>query len=158
MIIARRSDGQALVEAALLLPVLLALLAGYYACCRSAFIVSAAESAARTEALRAGRGLSDIGKKMSGTIGADADAVTVRAEAGSKSRLLPSPFPTLAGRTSGVADVTKGWREAGGYAPATNLKARCVAEASVDCWERKSASGKKVSGVVTGIVAAGILR
>lgn len=153
-----QSKGQSLVETALALPVLLLLLAGSYVCCRATFLVSAAETAARSEMLRAGRGLSGIEQKISRSIAADSKVVTIRSDNGGKSRLLPSPFPSLAGRTKGIAEIRKSWEEAGGYADFPVLQTARTAEASVDCWGKQSSSGKKIRGLITGYVATGFLR
>jgi hypothetical protein len=153
-----RSKGQGLVETALALPVLLLLLAGAYVCCRSLFLISAAQTAAHAEALRAGRGLAGIEQKMSDSITAERGVVTIRPAGGGKTRLLPSPFPSLAGRTEGIAEIDKRWEEAGGYADLPALQATRIAEASVDCWERKTSSGNRIRGFVRGYVATGFLR
>lgn len=153
-----QNKGQSLVEVALLLPVLLLLLAGGYVCCRSAFLVSAAETAARTEALRSGRRQPGIEKMMSDSIMAGGDGITIRPEDSDRSRLLPSPFPSMTGRTKGIVEIRKPWTEAGFASNLPELQAVRAVEASVDCWDKGSASGKKVNGFVRGIVATGILR
>lgn len=145
-------------ETALALPVLLLLLAGAYVCCRSSFLISAAESAAHAEALRAGRGQTGIEKKMADSIAAESRVVTIRPAGGGKTRLLPSPFPSLAGRTKGIAEIDKSWEEAGGLTGLPALQATRTAEASVDCWDRKTSSGSKIRGIVRGYVATGFLR
>lgn len=158
MILPCQSKGQCLVETALALPVLLLILAGSYVCCRSSFLVSAAETAASTEMIRAGRGLSGIETKMSGSIASDPKVVTIRPVNGGKSRLLPSPFPSLAGRTRGIADIRKNWEEAGGYADLPVLQTTRTAEASVDCWGKQTSSGKIIRGFVTGYAMTAVLR
>lgn len=153
-----QSKGQSLVETAVALPVLLLLLAGAYVCCRSVFLVSAAESAAHAEMLRAGRGLPGLERKMSESIAADRNIVAIRSDTNGKSRLLPSPFPSLAGRTKAFAEIRKRWEEAGGYADLPALQTSRAAEGSVDCWGKQTASGKRVRGLVGVYVATGILR
>lgn len=154
-----RKNGQGLVEIALILPVLLLLLAGGYVCCRGSFLLSAAESAAQTEAIRAGRRLPGIEGKISGDIlPYDHKRVTLRFENAEKSRLLPAPFPSLAGRTKGFAEIRKEWEEIGGISGFPALQAARISEASVDCWEKRSGSGRKIRQVVEGYVATGIFR
>lgn len=153
-----RPKGQGLVETALALPVLLLLLAGAYVCCRSSFLISAAESAAHAEALRAGRGQPGIEEKMSNSIASGRRVVTIRPAGNGKTRLLPSPFPSLAGRTKGIAEIDKSWEETGGLVGLPALQAIRAAEASVDCWDRKTSSGGRIRGFVRGYVATGVLR
>lgn len=158
MILLRQSKGQGLVEVALALPVLLLLLTGSYVCCRSAFLVSAAETASRTEALRAGRGLAGIEQKMSDSMIPGGQSVTISTDGNGNSRLLPSPFPSLAGRTTATVEFRKTWEEAGGFADFPALRTARIAEASIDCWEKRTASGRKIRTFVSGFVATGILR
>jgi len=158
MTVLSQSKGQSLIETAVALPVLLLLLAGSYVCCRSAFLLSAAESAAHAEMLRAGRGLPGLERKMSESIAEDRNIVAIRSDTNGKSRLLPSPFPSLAGRTIASSDIRKRWEEAGGYADLPALRSSRTAEGSVDCWGMQTDSGKKVRVLVGGYVATGILR
>src|SRR4030067_1306245 len=96
----RREKGQALVEAALGLPILLILLLGASASTRTATLRSRAESASFTEALRTGRNLPGIERDLCRSILPAGETVDVRSDREGKSRLLPSPFPLLAGRTA----------------------------------------------------------
>ena len=153
-----QSKGQSLVETAVALPVLLILLAGCYVCCRSVFLVSAAESAAHTELLRAGRGLPGLERKMSESIAEDRNIVAIRSDTNGNTRLLPSPFPSLSGRTKATSDIRKRWEESIGYADLPALQTSRAAEGSIDCWGMQTVSGKKVRGLVGGYVATGILR
>lgn len=155
------SSGQGLVEVALVVPVLLLLLAGGYVCCRASFLHAAAESAAQTEALRAGRRLPGVEGKMADAILPQGRGVNIRTESGANAHILPAPFPSLAGRTKGNVGVTEGGEGSGGFPYSTYfppLQVLRISEASVDCWEKSSASGKKIRGLVAGIVATGVLR
>jgi hypothetical protein len=147
-----------LVETALLMPVLLLILAGGYICCRSAFLISSAETAARNEAYRSGRRLPGIEKPMSESILPGGEGIAIHTANGGNSRLLPSPFPSLAGRTKGIVEVSKPWDEAGWHAGISALQTSRIVEASVDSWDMKSSSGRKIRGFVSGSVATGFLR
>jgi len=151
----KRRNGQGVVEVALILPVLLLLLAGSYVCCRASFLLSAAESSAQTETIRTGRRLAGLEKQMSDDIDR---SVTIRSESTEKTRLLPAPFPSLAGRTKGFAEIGKGWEELGRASSFPTLRAARISEASVDCWEKPSSSGRKICQVIDGIVVTGVLR
>lgn len=153
-----RSNGQGLVEVALLLPVFLLLAGGSYICCRTSFLHSVAESSAQTESIRTGRRLAGIERQMSDDILPSGHGVTIRSDNIGKSRLLPPPFPTLAGRTNVVADIRKGWEEIACGSVFPHLKVVRTSEASVDCWDKPSGSGRKIRLVVGGFVATGILR
>ncbi len=155
---ARGTNGQGLVEAALVLPMLLLLLSGSYVCCRAAFLHSAAESASQTETLRAGRRLAGMEQKISGDILQRGSSVAVRSESAGKGRLLPAPFPSLAGRTRGIIEVRKGWDEIGRDSNFQVLAINRSSEASVDCWDQRSGSGKKIRLVINGYLATGFLR
>jgi hypothetical protein len=154
----RGNNGQGLVEAALVLPVLLLLLAGGYVCCRAAFLHSAAESAAQTEALRVGRRLASLKHRISEDILPSESSVVVRSESAGKGRLLPAPFPSLAGRTRGIVEVRKGWEEAGRGADFPDIAIVRSSEASIDCWDQRSGSGKKIRLVIDGYAASGFFR
>ena len=152
------TNGQGLVEAALVLPVLLLLLAGSYVCCRAAFLHSAAESAAQTEAIRTGRQLAGIEGKMADAILPHGRGVVLRAESAGRGSVLPAPFPSLAGRTKGIAEIRHGWEEGIGIREVPSLQVVRLTEASVDCWEKKTGSGKKIRNFIKGLVAVGVLR
>jgi len=152
------NNGQGLVEAALILPILILLLAGCYVCCRSAFLHAAAESAAQTEALRVGRRLASLEHQISEDILPSESSVMVRSESAGKGRLLPVPFPSLAGRTRGIVEVRKVWEEAGSSSDFPGLAIIRSSEASVDCWDQQSGSGKKIRLVIDGYVASGFFR
>lgn len=154
----KRMNGQGVVEVVLILPVLLLLLAGSYVCCRATFLLSAAESSAQTETIRTGRRLAGIEQKMSDDILPYDRSVTIRSESTDKSRLLPAPFPSLAGRTKGFAEIRKGWEEIGRVSDFPTLQAARISEASVDCWEKPSGSGRKICKVIDGFIVTGFLR
>lgn len=154
----RDARGQTLVELALVLPIVLVMFAGLYVACRTGFLASAAQSAARTEALRAGRELPGIEKQLSADLLPGEAGASVSSESGKKARALPAPFPSLAGRSSGVASVNKEWKEAGqigGFGP-LHLSRRV--DLCADCWGGTSRSGKNVRRTVRARVALGALR
>ena len=151
------TGGQCLVEIALLLPVMLLLLAGSYVCCRATFLHSAAESAAQTESIRAGRQLSEIGAKMSRDILPQGHGVAIRQETAENVGMLPIPVLSLTGRTKGIVDIREEMAVTSGFPSVPPLTVSRLSEASVDCWERRSGSGKIIRNIITGYVVAGAL-
>jgi hypothetical protein len=154
----RRNSGAAAIEAALLLPLLLVLIGGTYAACRSAFLKSRAESAAHAEAVRSGRRLPGIESRLADSILPGGQGVAIRSGRGKETRLLPPPFPSLAGRSRGIAAVDKGWEEVALAAGFPRLSLSRLSEMSVDCWDAGSSSGRKVRRVVKTAVATAALR
>ena len=153
----KSTGGQGLVEVALVLPLLLLLLAGSYVCCRASFLHSAAESAAQTEAIRAGRLLAGLEGKMSREILPNGNGVAIRPEFTGNVGKLPIPVPSLAGRTRGIVEIREEREDIRGFPYFPPLQVSGLSEASVDCWEKKSGSGKKVRFFISGYVATGIL-
>ncbi len=150
--------GQALVETAAVLPIVLILFAGLYVACRTAFLASGAQSAAQAEALRVGRGLPGIEKNLAAALSPEGRGVSVRAASDREARLLPSPFPTLAGRSSGTVSLTKSWSETGavGQFPPLALDRRSIVTA--DCWGESSGSGKNIARMIRARIALGVLQ
>jgi hypothetical protein len=154
----KSAGGQGLVEVALVLPVMLLLLAGTYVCCRASFLHTVAESAARTEAIRAGRQLPGIEGKMSGDILPQGHGVVIRPESGGNVGMLPLPVPSLTGRTKGIVEIREEREGINGFPYFPPLQVSRLSEASVDCWEKNSGSGKKIRYFITGYVATGVFR
>lgn len=150
--------GQSLVELAVATPIILIMFAGLYVACRTGFLASAAHSAAQTEALRAGRGMPGIEKRLSATLLPGEEGASVRSESGRSARLLPAPFPSLAGRSSGIATVNKVWKETGGIGGFSPLDLVRKADLSADSWNRNSRSGKNVRRIIRARVALGAIR
>ncbi len=150
--------GQTLVEMVLALPILLILLLGAYASTRTAFLKSRAESAAFTEALRVGRNLRGIERELSESIIPESKTVTIRAERKGNSRLLPSPFPLLAGKTASTVEVRKHWKEIEGAQWLPPVKISQKTELHVNCWGQDSSSGKSIRRYIRGLVALGAIR
>jgi len=153
----RRSDGQALVEIALVIPVLLLLLVGSYISCRSALLHGASESAAQTEAIRAGRNLGGLEKQLAASLLPRGEDAVVRSDSKNRSQSLLPIFPSLAGRTKAIVEIQKGWNEIGGNADFPPLKATWTSEMSVDCWGKGTSSGDRIRRSVFGFVATGAL-
>lgn len=154
----RGEKGQTLVELALALPLLLILLLGGYASTRTAFLKSRAESSAFTEALRVGRDLRGIERELSESIIPEGKTVTIRSGRGGKSRLLPPPFPSLAGKTTSTVEARKLWKETGWaqWLPPVIISQK--AELHVNCWEQDRSSGKSIRRYIRGLVVLGALR
>jgi len=152
-----RVEGQALVEVALALPILLILLVGAYAATRTAFLASRAESASFAEALRAGRNLPGFEPDLSRSIIPERDTVEIRPGREGDSRLLPAPFLSLAGKTTATVTVRKPWNEIGnpGGVATTNILRKT--ELSADCWARETSSGKRIQRWVRGGIVLGAI-
>ena len=159
----RPSCGQSLVETALVLPVLLALLGGGYWLCTRLIIAGAAESAAHAHRLRTGRGQSDIRSGLAKTVVPGGKGVTISGENDSFMGSLPpisglSGLSGLAARTTASADVSCPGEAVGAYVDLPPHDHRSSVESSVDCWDRDTPSGKTVRRVVQGVLLTGILR
>lgn len=154
----RDARGQSFVEMAAALPIILLIFAGLYMACRTGFLASRAHSAAQVEALRAGRGMSGVEKHLCDTLLPGDNGASVRSEPGRNARLLPPPFPSLAGRSSGIVSVNKEWTEIAGIGefPALALVRR--ADLSADCWNGNSGSGKNIRRVIRARIALGAIR
>lgn len=154
----RGIKGQALVEIALFLPILLIVLLGAYASTRTAFLRSRAYSAAFTETLRTGRNLGGITSELSRSVSQERETVTIHSDRTGNSRILPPPFPALTGKTSSVVEIQKPWRELGEPPWLSPVHIRNQEKFHVDCWGKDSPSGKRLSRYVGGLVVLGVIR
>lgn len=148
----RGRSGQALVEAALALPCLLILLAGVFVAGRAVSLAGSAESAAWAQTLREGRRQPDIHAALARSILPGGTGVSFRTE---RKRSVPvlSPFlPTPEGRTRCAVRIEKDWKEAGRIAAWPDLLATRRIEASVDCWDRPTPTGRKARTLVRSYV------
>ncbi|MGE5189685.1 MAG: hypothetical protein ACM3NF_06480 [Gemmatimonadota bacterium] len=154
----RGTRGQSLVELAVALPLILVMLAGLYVACRTAFLMSAAHSAAQAEALRAGRTLPGIERQLAATLLPGETGASVSSQSGRTTRLLPTPFPPLTGRSSGVVSVDKQWSETAGIGGFDPLSVVVRVDLSADCWNGSSRSGKTIRRAILARVALGAIR
>jgi len=156
--IIHRNKGQALLEIVLTMPVLLALLLGAYASTRTSILKSRAESAAFTETLRVGRNYRGIERELSMSILPEGERVDIRSVGNRGHRLLPAPFPSLAGSTTAAVEVRKRWNEMGAprWMPAVRILQQT--ESNVDCWGKDTSSGERVRRWVQGIVLLGVIQ
>lgn len=154
----RRDRGQAAVEVALTLPILLIIILGGYASARTAFLKSRSESGAFAEAIRVGRNLSGIERELSRSILPDDGAVEILEYRKRNPGLFPVPSPHLAGRTGANVEVRKQWTEVGAprWLPAANILQKT--EMHVDCWGKETSSGKSIRRWVRGLVMLGAIR
>ena len=150
--------GQSLVETAAVLPIVLVIFAGLYVACRTGFLAAAAQSAAQVEAIRSGRGMRGIERELAADLLPADNGVIVRGESGRAARLLPSPFPSLAGRSSGVVSVNKTWTETRGIGELPPLSLTRRSDLHADCWGANSASGKKIRGIIRARIALGVIQ
>lgn len=147
-------SGQAILEAALVLPLLLILLAGIYVACRSASLRSAAESAAFAQLLREGRRQPSIREKITGSLLPGGRGALLHTERKRTVPMIPSFLPSPEGRTRCAAQLRKEWKEAGQIASWPSLEIAQTVEASVDCWEKRTPSGRKTLNAVRSYVIA----
>lgn len=154
----RDRTGQALVEAALALPCLLILLTGLFVAGRTVSLASSAESAAFTQTLRNGRRQTNIGDAIAKAILGNGRGVGMRTDRNRASSLAPSVLPSPEGRIRCAVRVDKDWKEAGRIASWPGLSVERRIEASVDCWDRETPSGRKTSAAVRAYVLLGSIR
>lgn len=153
-----RDEGQALLEIVLTIPVLLVLLLGAYASTRTSILKSRAESAAFTETLRVGRNYRGIERELSMSILPEEETVDIHSVRNKGGRLLPAPFPSLAGRTTAAVEVRKRWNEIGAPRWMPTVRILQKTESNVDCWGKDTSSGKRVRQWVQGFVLLGVIR
>ena len=149
--------GQSLVETALLLPLLLILLAGGYWFYRDLSLASSGESASHAQMLRAGRRLSGIAPRLSGTIHPGDNVVRIEAHNDPLIGEVPL-FRGLAGRTIAAVDVSLGREPVGAFLDPPPHAFRREAEGAVDCWGKDTPSGSTVRRTVQGLLLTGVLR
>jgi hypothetical protein len=153
----RDSGGQSLVETAIVLPLLLALLAGGYWGYRRLSLEGAATSAAQAQLLRAGRMQTDISKVLAASVLPGGEGVTVSARGASLAQRVP-PFSGLAGRTVSSVDAFRRSDAIGGFMELPRHEFRARREAAVDCWGSGSRSGRNARRAVRTALIAGAFR
>lgn len=153
-----RNKGQALLEIVLTIPVLLVLLLGAYAATRTSILKSRAESAAFTETLRVGRNYRGIERELSMSILPEEETVDIHSVRNKGGRLLPAPFPSLAGSTTAAVEIRKRWIEIGAQRWMPTVRILQQTESNVDCWGKDTSSGKRVRQWVRGLVLLGVIR
>ncbi len=141
-------SGQALVEAALVLPCLLVLLAGLFVSGRAVSLAGSAESAAMVQVLREGRRQSDIGGAIARSILPRGTGVDLRTDRKKVASLLPSVLPSPEGHTRCSVHIDKDWKEAGRTASWPALSTTRWIEGSIDCWDRTTPTGIEVAAAV----------
>jgi len=149
--------GQSVVETVLLLPLLLILLGGGYRFYRNLSLSSSAESAAHAQMLRAGRGQTEIGPRLSGTIHPGDNVARIEARNDPLIGEVPL-FGGLAGRTTAAAAVSLGKEPVGAFLDLPTHVLPREAEGAVDCWGKETPSGSTVRRTVQGILLTGALR
>ena len=149
--------GQSVVETVLALPLLLILLGGGYWFYRNLSLSSSAESAAHAQMLRAGRGLTGIEPRLSGTIHPGDNVVRIESRKDPLISDVPL-FSGLTGRTTGSADASLGKEPVGAFLDLPSHALRRETEGAVDCWGKETPSGSTVRRTVQGILLTGVLR
>jgi hypothetical protein len=153
----RNRLGQSVVEAIVVAPLVLILLAGGHWALRTLSLSCAAEAASQARLLRAGRNLPSIDRQISRTIHPLDNAV--RFELRGATRALPlSPFAGLAGTTTSIVEVACARERAGGFLPPPDHSVRRQAQAAVDCWDRASRSGATIRRTVGAVLVTGLFR
>ena len=151
-------SGFALLETLLMVPLLSLMLVGIYAAGNTLSVLSVAESASHTEALRSGRRQPSLAKNWNTMFPASEKGFQFDASSGSGAKLLPSPFPSLAGRAKVSVSVQRDWDH--WTKSALKLDSQNIVrtgELSGDCWDSSTPSGRKVRGVVTVLALSGII-
>lgn len=148
----RSRSGQAVLGAALSLTVLLILLAGLHVAGRGISLSGSVESAAFTQTLREGRRQAGIESSIAESILPRGEGIFLRTHRKKVSSLVPSILPSPEGRTRCSVRIENDWIEAGGIASWPSLSAERWIEASVDCWDRKTPSGRRTSTAVRAYV------
>ena len=156
-LIIHRNKGQALLEIVSSIPILLVLLLGTYTATRTSFLKSRAESAAFTQTLRSGRNYQGIERELSMSITPEQETVDIRSGSKRDRCLLPAPFPSLAGSTTGTVEIRKRWNEIGAPRWMPTVKIFQQVESNVDCWGKDTSSGERVRRWVNGIVLLGVV-
>ncbi|GAB4371516.1 MAG: hypothetical protein Kow00128_19480 [Deltaproteobacteria bacterium] len=154
----RGRSGQALIEAALALPCLLVLLAGLFVAGRAVSLAGSSESAAWVQTLREGRRQPDIHEAVARSILPRGTGVTFRTERKRSVPILSSFLPAPEGRTRCAVRIEKKWTEAGRIAVWPDLSATRWIEASVDCWDRPTPTGRKTRALVRSYVLTRSIR
>jgi hypothetical protein len=95
--------------------------------------------------------------KMSCDILPRGNGVVIRPETTGNVGMLPIPVTSLAGRTKGIVEIREEREGFRGFPYFPPLQVSRLSEASVDCWEKRSGSGKNIRFFITGYVATGIL-
>ena len=149
--------GQALVETALVLPLLLILLGGGFWFYRDLSLSSSAESAAHAQMLRTGRRQAGIENRLSVTIHPGDNVARIEAHNDPLIGEVPL-FRGLAGKTVASANVFLGKEPVGAFLNLPSHTLRREAEGAVDCWGKESPSGATVRRTVKGILLTGALR
>lgn len=154
----RNRSGQALVEAAMALPCILLLLTGLLVAGRAVSLAGSAESAVFTQVLREGRRQPSIWDGIAKSILVSGRGASTRTERKKVSNLIPSILPSPEGRTRSSVRVDKDWEEAGRIASWPTLSAERWIEASVDCWDRQTPSGRKTAAAVRAYILVRAIR
>ena len=102
--------------------------------------------------------LPGIEKQLSADLLPGEAGASVGSDSGKKARVLPAPFPSLAGRSSGVASVRKEWTETGEIGEFGPLHLARRVDLCADCWGGTSRSGKNIRRTVLARIALGALR
>ncbi len=151
-------SGHAVVESLLIIPLLSLMLVGINAFGNSLSMLSAAESASHTEALRVARRQPSLASEWNRHFPTSEDKYRFDLSSGAGARILPTPFPSLSGRAKASVSLDREWdfwtRNA---LRIGNQQIEQKDELSGDCWENGSGSGRKIRNVVKVLVATGVL-
>lgn len=150
--------GFALLETALMLPLLSIMLIGIYAFGNTLTVLSMAESESHAETLRVARKQTSSATGWNDLFPAGEKGLESHSSEGSGARILPSPLPNLAARAKVTVSIDRDWDIwTRSYLGIKSQKVGRNAELSGDCWDAGTASGKKVRAVVIALAVSGAL-
>ncbi|MBI5905502.1 MAG: hypothetical protein HZB86_08115 [Deltaproteobacteria bacterium] len=149
--------GQSIVESILLIPAILALLAGAYWSYRQLSYSGSADSAAMAHMIRSGRNLPGMDDRLARTILPMDNGISFRAVDGPLIGQLPL-FRGMTGRTKASVGVRAPAEPVGGFLDLPPHEVRRESEASVDCWDSESSSGNTARRTIRGILISGAFR
>jgi hypothetical protein len=146
-----------MVEALILLPALSVLLAGVIASSNQSSMLSLSESASHAETLRLSRGQSSLAMSWNDFLPKEEERFRFEGSSGSGARILPSPFPSLAGRASVTVRLDRDWDRPTRSGIGLDRQRLSRSDSlSGDCWAGNSGSGKKIKTTVKLLVGTGV--
>lgn len=149
--------GNAIVESLLVIPLLSIILVGTYAFGNTLSMLSTAESAAHSEALRHSRNQPSMQTEWNRQVPEPETPFRFEFSTGNGTRILPAPFPSLSSRAIVSVRLDRDWDSLTNATLGFKRQAfERKSELSGDCWGSQSASGKKIRNAVKILVGTGV--